>query len=90
MNLFTNIFKAPVAVSESPYRECRSWYGISFHIRDKRDKSRLALCGYDFLDEYDTPLTLERYTARAAHQHENWKYCQRCAEKFEQAHKSAE
>jgi|SRR5690625_4361563 len=74
------------------YVECRSWYGVSFHIRDTRDDDHLALCGYEPLDDR-SPVTFSDFTERAKHQHEGWKYCSACARIFtlmhddEQTHK---
>ena len=67
----------------SPWRECRSWYGISIHIRSVEDESGKALCGYDPLDDFKTPLTMEYFLRAKANPHAGFRYCTDCADKFE-------
>ena len=62
----------------TPYVECRSWHGVSFHIRDTRNETGKALCGYEPLDDR-SPVTLEDFNERSNNQHEGWKYCRLCS-----------
>ena len=75
--------QAPAQVT-TPYIECRSWYGVSFHIRDTRANGD-ALCGYNPLDDKST-VTLEVFNERSKHQHAGWKYCGDCARIFALLH----
>lgn len=65
----------------TPYVECRSWHGVSFHIRDTRRTDGLALCDYSPLDDKST-VTIAEFTERAQHQHTGWKYCRDCTRVF--------
>lgn len=62
----------------TPYVGCRSWYGVTFHIRDTRIDTGKALCGYEPLDDR-SPVTLEDFFERSKNQHEGWKYCHLCS-----------
>lgn len=72
--------KAPVEVKSSTV-ECRSWHGVSFHLRDTTDDSGLAYCGYEPLDDR-SPVTRDELRARLPLQHENFKYCSKCVNAF--------
>ena len=67
------------AEPESRFVECRSWHGTAHHIR-ARD-SKLALCGYDPLDDR-SPITAESYLAALPRQHAGWHYCADCGQEL--------
>lgn len=66
---------------QSPFVECRSWYGVSFHLRDTRQEDGLALCGYEPLDDR-SPVTREDVVAAIPRQHAGWRYCGECVDLF--------
>ena len=80
MKLFNRKDKAG-EVEQSPIVECRSWYGVSFHLRDTRQEGGLALCGYAPLDDR-SPVTAEEVERALPLQHEGWKYCGKCVSAF--------
>lgn len=75
------IIEAPVA----RYVECRSWYGVTVHIRDTTLASGLTLCDYDPLDDC-RELNLEVFQEARKHQHEGWRFCTACADSFLRLH----
>lgn len=81
MKLFS---RRPKPAPAPAFVECRSWHGVSFHIRATSDPSGLALCGYEPLDDR-SPIDRDSYWNRAPHQHEGWRYCSSCVDRFLQA-----
>ena len=76
---------APPAPVSSPFVECRSWGGISIHIRDRRDSSGNALCGYEPLSDLGE-LVYADFFQQLATEHAGRKYCGSCAVMFGKAH----
>jgi len=84
MSLLSHFKRTPAELQDTGFRECRSWYGFAIHIRDLSDESGLALCGYKPLDDFSSPLTVERYLGTLRNQHESSFYCNSCRMEFSQ------
>ena len=76
-----NFRKSLIEEMTSPYRECRSWNGTAYHIRDIRQEDQNSLCGYEPLNDTQT-LTREIFLNSFNFQNTNWHYCRECSTKF--------
>lgn len=84
-NFVRRLFKSATpddAVSANAVRECRSWHGISYHLRVVSQEDGLAFCGYEPLDDRQV-VTFAQVQAALPLQHAGFKYCEACVKAFQ-------